>query len=116
MVYEGTDGSARWEGYWMSPRNPDGAARWKYASHWPIDLYSPNLAEGEFSEVQIRYSAYPYDDGEQIPLFGTIRTSARPQHVVVVDKCPVISSEQMKVLRRKLKREDRMQSSTHIHE
>jgi hypothetical protein len=72
--------------------------------------------EGEFSEVQIRYSAYPHDDGEQIPLFGTIRTSARPQHVVVVDKYPGISSEQIKVLRRKLKREDRMQSSTHIHE
>jgi hypothetical protein len=45
MVYEGADRSARWEGYWTSPRNPDGAARWKYASHWPIDLYSPNLAE-----------------------------------------------------------------------
>jgi hypothetical protein len=58
--------------------------------------YSPECVEGEFSEVQIRYSAYPYDDGEQIPLFGTIRTSARPQHVVVVDKYPVISSEQDK--------------------
>jgi hypothetical protein len=52
MVYEGADRSARWEGYWTSPRNPDGAARWKYASHWPIDLYSPNLAEGEFCELR----------------------------------------------------------------
>ena len=54
MVYEGADGSARWEDYWTSPRNPDGPARWKYASHWPIDLYLPNLAEVEFCEVRLQ--------------------------------------------------------------
>ena len=88
----------------------------KALSYRPSGAYSPKCVEGEFFEVQIRYSAYPYDDGEQIPLFGTIRRSARPQHVVVVDKYPATSSEQIKVLRKKLKCEDRMHSRAHIHD
>ena len=66
MVYEGADGSAHWEGYWTSPRNPDGAARWEYASHWLIDCYPPNLAEGVFCEL-LRLSRFLGSSAKQGP-------------------------------------------------
>ena len=81
MVYEGADGSARWEVYWTSPRNTDGAARWTYASHWPIDRYSPNLAEVEFSEV--RLEKWPPGIYDPLRLGTKIRSIVKPGVLLV---------------------------------